>query len=36
MIKKIIRTILYFLRLLLAVDVYERIMEDAEDEQDLH
>lgn len=36
MIKKMIRTILYFLRLLLAGDLYERIMEDEENEQDLH
>lgn len=31
-----IRKILYFLRLLLAVDVYESIMEELEDEQDLY
>lgn len=31
-----IRKLLYFIRLLLAVDVYERIMEEEEDEQDLH
>ena len=31
-----IRIILYFLRLLLAGDLYERIMEELEDEQDLY
>lgn len=31
-----IRKLLYFIRLLLAVDVYERIIEDDENEQDLH
>lgn len=31
-----IRKLLYFIRLLLAVDVYERIMEDEENEQDLY
>lgn len=36
MIRKMIRRILYFLRLLLAGDLYERIMEELEDEQDLH
>lgn len=36
MIRKMIRTVLYFLRLLLAGDLYERIMEELEDEQDLH
>ena len=31
-----IRKILHFIRLLLAVDVYERIMEEEEDEQDIY
>lgn len=31
-----IRKILYLIRLLLAVDVYERIMEEEEDEQDIY
>lgn len=31
-----IKRILYFIRLLLAVDVYERLLEEEEDEQDLH
>lgn len=36
MFRKMIRTILYFLRLLLAGDLYERIMEEEENEQNLH
>ena len=31
-----IRKLLYFIRLLLAVDVYERIIEEDENEQDLY
>lgn len=30
------RKLLYFIRLLLAVDVYERIIEEDENEQDLY
>lgn len=39
MIKKlcyVVRVLLYVLRQLLACDLYERIMEETEDEQDLH
>lgn len=36
MFRKFLMKFLYFLRLLLAGDLYERIMEEMEDEQDLH
>lgn len=36
MVRKMIRNILYFIRFLLAADMYERIMEDLEDGKDIY